>query len=340
MQPKTLPSWEFAKVNAWHQLSEETRVREAVANYIDRLRIISQSYSDWGRYPEDGDYPIEVFSYQPPFPSQPPLILMGGMGPLAGAMGFDLACEYFGDRREILLYQACSIPNRMTVMAEPHRKIQGIPLHRHLVEGLSDAIARAREYLSGNSSHCLVILLCNAVHYFLPQIQANLQKRYPTVAESLQYITLMEAVAATLERNQLHKPLLLATSATLRGKIYVNPLKQRGIEYQQLSERPQEMLMDAIYRGVKAFDRDYAYRKVEELFRLLLAIPSDSSRNKNEFDSPNLLAIDSLIAGCTEVPILLDWLQAQTQCSAIQHFLDRIKVINPVLSAFEEIASR
>ena len=102
--------------------------------------------------------------------------------------------------------------------------------------------------------------------------------------------------------------------------------KERGIEYQELSEVAREILMSAIYQGVKAFDKDYACLQGEELFELL----SNTSWNS---------AFDCVIAGCTEIPILLDWLQVSSQISSIQRFLTKVVVINPVISAFRWISN-
>lgn len=323
----------FSDVKTWHRFTENPLARTAISDYMDRLQLIAKLQRNSGNFPDDCHFPTDIFSYHPPYPSQPPLILIGGMGPLAGARGFDLACQYFSDRLEILLYQACSIPNRLEAMNHPNRVIRGLPLQRYVVEGVSEAIAQSHEYLGCKLSNCTVILLCNAVHYFWPQIQANIRKKYPALAKSLQYISLVEATAERLKKENLHKPLLLATSATLKGKVYRNALKQRSIECQKLSERAQNILMDAIYRGVKAFDLDYTCRQVEALFRGLLAVPE----NKCVLPSPLPINPDCIIAGCTEVPILLDWVRKQTKCVEIQQFLNAIPIIDPVLSAFEEI---
>ena len=85
--------------------------------------------------------------------------------------------------------------------------------------------------------------------------------------------------------------------------------------------------MSAIYQGVKAFNKNYACLKAEELF--------------NSFSNAFLeQAIDCVIAGWTEIPILLDWLQAQSKIDSIQRFLTQVTVINPAISAFELIGDR
>ncbi len=315
------------------KFSELSQVRAAVADYIKGLRATSQYQAGRGKCAEDRDHPVEVLYFQPPAAYGPPIILIGGMGPLAGAVGFDLVCEYFGTRREVVLYQACSIPSRMTVMLEPNRMIHGLPIQRYLVEGVSEAIVQAKEYLQSKPAKIMIILMCNAVHYYLPMVKADLQKRYPKVASSLEYISMVEAVMAEMEKRKLNKPLLLGTSATRMGRVYSAPLEKRGIKCKELSEGEQEILMSAIYQGVKAFDKEYACRKGEELLNLL--------RDKcNSTIQTEIGDIDCAIAGCTEVPILLDWLQEKSKINAVGGWLTQVKVINPVRSAFRWIRDR
>ena len=182
---------ESPRVVSWKRFSLVDKARAGVAEYIDRLRVTSVLPGGERKYAEDQDYPTEVLSFQPQGSDGFPIILIGGMGPLAGAVGFDTACEYFGTGREILLYQACSIPSRMTAMVEPNRMIQGLPIQRYLIEGVSEAILQAKEYLQSKSGNIRILLMCNAVHYYLPLVKADLEKRYPEVASDLQYVSLV-----------------------------------------------------------------------------------------------------------------------------------------------------
>ena len=315
------------RVVSWKRFSRVDQARAGVAEYIDRLRATSLLSGGGRKSAGDQDHPTEVLSFLPQAADGFPIILIGGMGPLAGAVGFDIACEYFGTRREIVLYQACSIPSRMTAMVKPNRVTHGLPIQRFLIEGVSEAIVQAKEYLQSKSANITIVLMCNAVHYYLPLVKADLEKRYPKVASDLQYVSLVSAVMVEMEKRKLKKPLLLGTSATKMGRVYTNPLEKQGIKCKELSEAEQEILMSAIYQGVKAFDQEYAVRKVEELFHLL----SYKYGNTVQTD------VDCMIACCTEVPILLDWLQEKSQNQRLQDWLTQLKIINPVTSALQWI---
>ena len=75
----------LAKVASWKKFSELFQVRAAMNEYINCLRSTSVLLGGRGKCVEDQDYPIEVFSFQPVTDLNPPIILIGGMGPLAGA---------------------------------------------------------------------------------------------------------------------------------------------------------------------------------------------------------------------------------------------------------------
>ena len=79
----------------------------------------------------------------PPNPTHPPLLIVGGMGPLAGAQAFEAALQEFGDTREIVLLQLCSVPDRTDALdadeklggrSQDHDKVVD-----KLAEGLLDA---------------------------------------------------------------------------------------------------------------------------------------------------------------------------------------------------------
>jgi hypothetical protein len=69
----------------------------------------------------DQDQPEEVFCLFPARPDRPPLAIVGGMGPLAGALAFRQACTRIQNSRAVVLYQACSVPDRSTVILSEGR---------------------------------------------------------------------------------------------------------------------------------------------------------------------------------------------------------------------------
>ena len=93
----------------------------AASAHRQKLEQLAKSYNSSGKVIADDDYPTELLTLRPKQTERPPLVLIGGMGALAGIAGFESACQMFRNSREILLLQACALPNRTTAM---YQKIQ------------------------------------------------------------------------------------------------------------------------------------------------------------------------------------------------------------------------
>ena len=311
------------QLNPQHQYQFETaqQALTAIPAYRRRLAAIAQVHHRWGTIITDQDYPTEVMVLRPQHTDAPPLLLIGGMGPLAGVTGFEQACQTFQNSREIVLLQACALPSRTAVMAQK-QQVSGQPLAEHqLVAMLAMAIRVAAAQLSTHDAPIQVIVLCNAVHYFLPSTWQRLWSHHPQLALQLQWISLIEAVVQHLRLQQLRRPLLLCTSATRWGQVYTRRLRANGIELIEPSEALQATLMDCIYQGVKALDREVTCQLGERFFRDLLQTQPDA---------------DGIIAGCSEIPCLLGWLQRSS--GIVQQFLAAIDVVDPVQLALNHAA--
>ena len=79
---------------------------EAAAKFLDKVYIPgltdikTEVEAKEGREARDQDIPTELIRMVPPHPKHPPLLIVGGMGPLAGAQAFQDALKKFGDTRE------------------------------------------------------------------------------------------------------------------------------------------------------------------------------------------------------------------------------------------------
>lgn len=73
----------------------------ATTVYQQQLKTIAQSHNDLGKVISNADYPTELFTLRAKQTEMPPLVLIGGMGALAGIAGFSSACKMF-PKREII----------------------------------------------------------------------------------------------------------------------------------------------------------------------------------------------------------------------------------------------
>lgn len=316
------------RLNPEHQYCFETaqQAKSAIPAYRRRLADIARLHHDLGEVIADQDYPTEVMVLRPQHTKAPPLLLIGGMGPIPGVEGFEQACEMFQNTREIVLLQACAVPNRTTVMTEK-RQAGSKTLRKTLAE--EELVAMLEMAIRVGVAQCYtqhipiqVIVLCNAAHYFLPQAWQRLLLNHPQIAIKLQWISLIESVVDYLRAQPLRRPLLLCTSATRWGQVYAHSLQANGIDLIEPRDALQSTLMDCIYQGVKASNHDLTCELGERFFVELLKTQPDP---------------DCIIAGCSEIPCLLELLQG-TSTRAVGQFLSALQVINPVQLALNHAA--
>jgi len=272
---------------------ESTAAIAAIDAYIARLSATAAGRRLRGEEVRDQDFPVELFALRPARATLPPLVLLGGMGPLAGAKGFARACSIFGEAREIVLLQACAIPDRTKAILAGER----VTLVRELEAALREAI----DHVESRRRPIDVIALCNAAHAFLPEVFARMKS-------DVRLISLVECVVDELRRRRARPALILGSLGTRTARIYARRLDEEGIAFREPSPRVQETLTCAIYDGLKALDWETASVAGEAVF-------GDES--------------GCVVAACTEIPEILDLLK-RTGSDDLKRRLARIDVIDPV----------
>lgn len=140
-------------------------------SYIPGLHTFAQVFeASIGRKPSDQDFPVELVRLVPASPTLAPLVILGGMGPLAGAQAMQAAIDRFGDTREIVLLQLCNVPDRTAALNEDLRL--GVPSdqHREVVVALAKGLGMVDgvlETLRSGTVH--VVVACNTAHNFAPE---------------------------------------------------------------------------------------------------------------------------------------------------------------------------
>lgn len=144
-----------------------------------------------------------------------------------------------------------------------------------------------------------LIMPCNTAHYFAKDIERAV------------YIPLIHIVKCSAEAIKKKYPYvrkigLIATTGTIKAGVYGDILKNYDLETITLNEELENNIMDCIYKGVKA-------GKTEEYSKLFQKCVDDMAS----------LGAELLIAGCTEIPLLMPY----------------IKTNLPVIDATYELAS-
>jgi aspartate racemase len=263
----------------------------------------------------DQDQPEEVFCLFPARPLHPPLAIIGGMGPLAGAMAFRQACTRFRDSRAVVLYQACSMPDRSTVILGgdgPHT-----PSCRGVALRLTGAVRLAVDIAGPASPPARCIVACNSAHYFWRLLKDELRQTEPGRECQVRMISLVDSSLEALKFQSCRKALLLATEGARVGQVFSAPFRDAGIAFEEPSPTLGRLLMRAIFEGVKALDDRWAVELGNEFFETILRTGRD---------------YDCVLAGCTELPLIIDLLRLRGS-PAVAAFLSRVRIVDPMEEA-------
>jgi len=198
--------------------------------------------------------------------------ILGGMGPAATSHFFNLIIDQSNadidqDHLRIVLDNNPKIPDRTEYLLNDGAN--PLPL---LLE-----TAKNVERLGAD----ILTIPCNTSHAFLKEIRSSVN------------IDVLDMIKITIDELEQRPTIedvgLLATTGTVETKIYQNRIYGHNINLKLPSEMGQENIMAAIYgdAGIKAGYRD---RPKEILLETI---------------NSNFADIDALIAGCTEIPLVL-----------------------------------
>jgi aspartate racemase len=284
---------------------------DAARDWVDeQLRLWRERSRRDGTQAADQRHPCVTLHYQPLQVGGAPLLLLGGMGPLAGLDGFSRALEHHS-QREIVLYQACHLPCRTEAIKSEARGEDSIATV--LMEGLEGAINHLLSWANGSAE---MVILCNTVHHYLPR----LPDRIPDDIR-LHHLPLTAiAAAARLAPQRL---MLLATEGGRLSGLYSRAATDAGLNWQEPNDKEHRLLQQTINRGVKGGDTETLLAVGGELMQQLISRPNPP---------------DALLAGCTEIPIILDTLRTRGD-EEVRIFLERTEVIDPVRNIMDAISS-
>ena len=290
----------------------------AVRSYTERLRRFGREQNRMGRELCDQCYPTDVFALRPKNAIARPLVLIGGMGPLAGASGFERACRRFLNTKEIVLFQACSIPDRTrTLIKSAEAREQCSPEHMLLTESLESSINEAAARVSSDEEPFKLIVLCNTCHFVLPETLRRLNEHQPHIAARLGLISLIDSTIETIKQRGYGRIMAVYTLGTRLSRIYSRRFREEGLSFIESTGTLEQSLMRSIFKGVKAFDEATSMEAGTRFFNELLA-------TEPEFDC--------IVAGCTELPFVVNGL-IEKGSDRIKAFLRSTEVIDPVSAA-------
>jgi len=281
---------------------QATLIKDALRRRSDGLAV------------NDQDQPEAVFCLVPARCVHPPLTIIGGMGPVAGAHAFRQACTHFQDSRAVVLYQACAVPDRSKVILGERRP--DTRLCHAMALRLADAVRLAVDLAPPASQPPRCIIACNTAHYFWQLMTDDLQQTAARPCK-VQMISLVESSLGALKFLSCRKTLLLETEGSRTGTVYSARCLDAGIAFDEPSPTQSRLLMRSIYEGMKSLDERRAVELGNQFFETILESSCD---------------YDCILAGCSELPLIIDLLRLRGS-PAVAAFLSRVKVVDPMEEA-------
>ncbi|WP_028306974.1 aspartate/glutamate racemase family protein [Desulfitibacter alkalitolerans] len=120
---------------------------------------------------------------------------------------------------------------------------------------------------------------CNTAHYFIDYVKD---------AVRIDVLNMIEETVNVLERDQVKKAALIATSALLNANLYTRELNAAGIELILPQEDYQQMVMETIF-AVKSAN----FSKAESCIKKVISHVAS-------------VGAESIILGCTELPLVIN----------------------------------
>lgn len=204
--------------------------------------------------------------------------IIGGMGPLATIdlyekITFNTKAEKDQDHIHIIIDSYPQIEDRTAYIL-------------HGGKNPKDKLIESAKRLENAGADAL-IMPCNTAHFFAKDIEKEV---------SIPLIHIVKSTAEAIKNKypKANKIGLIATTGTLKSGVYANILKDYGYHIIELDERLENDIMDCIYKGVKA-------GKTEEYVPLF----------QKCVDKITNMGADVLIAGCTEIPILVPHIKSK-----------------------------
>ena len=202
--------------------------------------------------------------------------ILGGMGPEAtlhmqGLILKKTKAQKDQDHIKTIVFSNPEVPPRTDAILKT-----GPSPVPYLVEGVKALIQAGADF---------IIMPCVTAHYFIPEVQAQIQFQFLSLLE--------ESLKWTLKNIPgIKRAGIIASTGTLESKLFHDAFKAKGIEISPPTDKEQDQVMEAIFgeKGIKAgyttgSPRDDIIRIAHDLIQR---------------------GAEAIIAGCTEVPLVLN----------------------------------
>ncbi len=260
--------------------------------YHDSKMLKKQGIKVW-----DQAFECSVFSMHSKETAHRHLLLLGGMGPLAGVYGTVDVVKNISNA-SITLFQACGILER---------KI-GVEVSPSLSSALKSAID-----VCPDDTPIDLIVLCNSAHQYIHDalLRCNLRHRF-------NFHSLIDSVKKNINLFHDKKSIVLQTDFSAYNGLYASLENVSSLEEIPTLLPYKKHLLDII-EGVKSFNKEKVLKNGVTLLKALHAYE-----------------IETVLLGCTELPIAIEYLQQQETPLPIE-MLESFEFINPLHLVIQEL---
>ena len=226
------------------------------------------------------------------------VLLLGGMGPLAGVHGAKDVINMIGNSASITLFQACGIPERRMDTEVP----------QYLLSALNSAIKLCPE-----NKKIELIILCNSAHKYIQDIisRSNFQNKFI-------FYSFIDGVKKYSDIFFDKKSIVLQTDFTAENRLY-NGVENLFFLDDIFAPTTQKKYLSSIIDGVKTFDKDKILKNSTPLFKAL-----------KDYE------IKKVLLGCTELPVAIECIKTYADKETI-NLLDAFEFINPLHLVLQQL---
>ncbi len=165
--------------------------------------------------------------------------IIGGMGPMASSLFYDMITEKTGAGRDqenldLILLSHSTMPDRTMAILSGEEK---------MVENVKEKLLVDAKYIEKTGCDAIAVT-CNTAHYFIDMIEDQV---------GIPFIHMIrEAARECAKRFPWGKVGILATDGTIKTELYQKALDNVGIEAYVPTPETQKKIMSQIYDRIKA----------------------------------------------------------------------------------------
>lgn len=210
--------------------------------------------------------------------------IIGGLGPMATVKFIEILNNIITDNDNIdyLIINDPSTPDRTSYLLNKNNK-NPLPNILKMVDKLN------------KYNVDIIAMPCNTASYFYSEIEKN---------TNIRFINIVEETIKYINEQGIVKVGLLATSGTIKSKVYKHYCDKYGIEIYVPNNDDQKEVMHIIYNGVKA-NKDVSTESLYEISEQMI---------KN--------GAEKIILGCTELSVLY-----QDKKITKDYFIDSMQIL-------------